>query len=222
MNSLPEKPVVYWSNSIATRRLPLSGDAEENPGPSKEQCNKNQRSKPSKTAKFSQSTRSVQSNHKRYLCTICYDSCHAKCTNLSASIIKNIHASEPQEWICVECHLLTMPFYQCTQGEFIGLSEQGAYDTVHNSSDELNLDEHSDALNSRRNQLKLIHLNTQSMVSTFDKLLAPIKEYSFDIIAMSETWLKDNPHLLKYVTTMDIHASFATEKTSEVAVSESM
>ena len=27
-----------------------------------------------------------------------------------------------------------------------------------------------------------------------------IKEYPFDIIAMSETWLKDNSHLLNYVT----------------------
>ena len=120
--------------------------------------------------------------------------------NLSVSIIKNIRASEPQEWICVECHLSTMPFYQCTQREFIGVSEQGAYDIVHNSSDESNLDEHSDAVNSRPNQLKLIHLNTQNMVSTFDELLTTKKEYPFDIIAMSETWLKDNPHLLNYVT----------------------
>ena len=37
--------------------------------------------------------------------------------------------------------------------------------TVHNSLDESNLDEHSDALNSGPNQLKLIHLNTQSMIS---------------------------------------------------------
>ena len=38
------------------------------------------------------------------------------------------------------------------------------------------------------------------MVSTFDELLVTIKEYPFDVIAMSETWLKDNPHLLNYVT----------------------
>ena len=38
------------------------------------------------------------------------------------------------------------------------------------------------------------------MVSTFDELLTTIKEYPFDIIAMSETWLKDNPHLLNFVT----------------------
>jgi exonuclease III len=38
------------------------------------------------------------------------------------------------------------------------------------------------------------------MVSTFDELLVTIKEYPFDVIAMSETWLKNNPHLLHYVT----------------------
>ena len=38
------------------------------------------------------------------------------------------------------------------------------------------------------------------MVSTFNELLTTIKEYPFHIIAMSETWLKDNPHLLIYVT----------------------
>lgn len=30
------------------------------------------------------------------------------------------------------------------------------------------------------------------MVSTFDKLLVIIEEYPFDIVTMSETWLKDN------------------------------
>ena len=38
------------------------------------------------------------------------------------------------------------------------------------------------------------------MLSTFDELLVTIKEYSFDVIAMSETSLKNNPHLLNYVT----------------------
>ena len=38
------------------------------------------------------------------------------------------------------------------------------------------------------------------MVSTFDKLLAMIKEYLFDIVTTSETWLKDNPLRLQYVT----------------------
>jgi len=38
------------------------------------------------------------------------------------------------------------------------------------------------------------------MVSSFDELLAMIKEYPFDIVTMSDTWLKDNPLRLQYVT----------------------
>ena len=33
-----------------------------------------------------------------------------------------------------------------------------------------------------------------------DELLATIKECPFDIVTMSETWLKDNPLRLQYVT----------------------
>ena len=192
--------MTYYSNSVATRRLLLSGDVEENPGPLGDQSKQNKRSKPSKPAKCPQCTRSVQSNHKRYLCTVCYDLCHAKCSTLPVCIIKNVRATEPQEWICDKCHLSTLPFYQCTQDEFIANYELSAHNTTHNSSNGLRQDEHGDALNSRPNQLKIIHLNTQSMVSTFDELLVTIKEYPFDVIAMSETWLKDNPHLLNYVT----------------------
>ena len=38
------------------------------------------------------------------------------------------------------------------------------------------------------------------MVSSFDELILLIKEYPYDVITMSETWLKNNPHLLNYVT----------------------
>ena len=48
--------------------------------------------------------------------------------------------------------------------------------------------------------LKVMHQNTQSMVSTFDELVLTIKEYFFDVITMSETWLKDNLLLLQHVT----------------------
>ena len=195
-----KKPVTYYSNSVATRRLLLSGDVEENPGPLRDQNKQNKQSKPSKPAKCPQCTRSVQSNHKRYLCTVCYDLYHAKCSTLSTCTIKNVRAAEPQEWICDKCHLSTLPFYQCTQDEFIANHEPSTHNITHNSSNDLRQDEHSDALNSRPNQLKIIHLNTQSMVSTFDELLVTVEEYPFDIIAMSETWLKDNPHLLNYVT----------------------
>ena len=44
-----------------------------------------------------------------------------------------------------------------------------------------------------------MHLNTQSMVSTFNELVLTMKQYPFDVICMSETWSKDNPLLLQHV-----------------------
>ena len=38
------------------------------------------------------------------------------------------------------------------------------------------------------------------MISTFDNLLITLKDYQFDIVTMSETWLKDNNLLLLHVT----------------------
>ncbi|CAB4000880.1 Hypothetical predicted protein [Paramuricea clavata] len=38
------------------------------------------------------------------------------------------------------------------------------------------------------------------MVSTFDELVLTIKEYPFDVVTMSETWLKNNSLLLQHVT----------------------
>ena len=49
-------------------------------------------------------------------------------------------------------------------------------------------------------QLKIMHLNTQSMVSTFNELLLTVNSYPLDIVALSETWLRDQPQLLDYVS----------------------
>ena len=44
-----------------------------------------------------------------------------------------------------------------------------------------------------------MHLNTQSMTSTFDSLHVVVQTYGFDVVTLSETWLKDNPHLLSHI-----------------------
>ena len=53
---------------------------------------------------------------------------------------------------------------------------------------------------SNSGQLKIMHLNTQSMVSTFNELLLTVNSYPLDIVALSETWLRDQPQLLDYVS----------------------
>lgn len=58
------------------------------------------------------------------------------------------------------------------------------------------VDEHLQVFQERSHQLRIFHINAQSMASSFDELLATIKEYHFVVVTMSETWLKDNPLLL--------------------------
>ena len=49
---------------------------------------------------------------------------------------------------------------------------------------------------SNSGQLKIMHLNTQSMVSTFNELLLTVNSYPLVIVTWSETWLRDQPQLL--------------------------
>ena len=46
---------------------------------------------------------------------------------------------------------------------------------------------------------KVAHLNTQSMLSTFDTFEVLLNHYPLDVITLSETWLNDNKHVLDHV-----------------------
>ncbi len=59
---------------------------------------------------------------------------------------------------------------------------------------------HRSALTSNSSHLSLMHLNTQSMTSTFDELVMLLNDYPFDVVTLSETWLKDNALLLQHVS----------------------
>ena len=74
----------------------------------------------------------------------------------------------------------------------------GNVDTLRES--DLDFDPHLDALVERQKQLSFIHLNTRSMTTTFDDLYHIIQRYEFDVVKLSETWLKDNPQLLSHVS----------------------
>ena len=58
---------------------------------------------------------------------------------------------------------------------------------------------HSEALETNRNHLSIAHLNTQSMSSTFDEPQVMVSQHPFDIITLSETWLRNDSKLLQYV-----------------------
>jgi len=58
---------------------------------------------------------------------------------------------------------------------------------------------HLEILQSNRNQTSIAHINTQSLLSSFDEFTVMLNIYKFDIITLSETWLQSNQQQLDYV-----------------------
>ena len=58
---------------------------------------------------------------------------------------------------------------------------------------------HVTKLQELKTHISMCHLNTKSMTSTFDKFQFIVNESKFDIITLSETWLRNDKHLLEYV-----------------------
>ena len=108
------------------------------------------------------------------------------CAQISTALIKTTRADSPLSWTCSKCML----------------SGQRSLDTSDVIDNGLPVDEDQrlNALEERSQQLKVLHINTQSMTSIFDSLLMTIDRYSLDIITMSETWLNENKLGLQHVT----------------------
>ena len=68
-------------------------------------------------------------------------------------------------------------------------------------------------LRNRPSNLRVMHLNTQSMVSTFNEFLLTVTNHTLDIITLSETWLKDNPLLMEYVAISEFNTEFRSPDT---------
>ena len=69
--------------------------------------------------------------------------------------------------------------------------------THDNSYAETNV--HLQRLQQFSNHTSICHLNTQSMCSTSDGFYVMCNTYKYDIITLSETWLKNNHHLVEHV-----------------------
>lgn len=170
---------LYYSNSCAVNQVLLQGgDIGVNPDPPKRK---------SAAPRCPQCEKPVARNH-----SFCFDVTHAKCSKVFDP--KFISSSRPKEWVCPKCTISVLPFLSITSlSDTSCMSEPGTEDPdfVH---------EHLHVLQERSHQVRIFHINTQSMASSFVELLATIDEYPFDIATMSETWLKDNPLLLQFVT----------------------
>ena len=62
--------------------------------------------------------------------------------------------------------------------------------------DDAQADQHINNLNVNRDRIRIAHLNT----SSFAEFEAMLMRTKFDIITLSETWLKNNPLLLNHIT----------------------
>ena len=184
-------PITYYSNSIATFNLVLSGDIEVNPGPGLP------------SPKCETCDKTVRINQKRVVCEKCYNFNHASCVNM---LHLNIASRTPCHWTCSNCLHLSLPFSNQIDMELFETSvEDSLSDRYH--------DVHLDLLDNNKHLLKLLHINTQSLTSRFDEFLLAINKYNFDVVAMSETWLKDNRFLLDHVriTDYDLYYSNRTK-----------
>ena len=59
--------------------------------------------------------------------------------------------------------------------------------------------EHLEKLDELKKHISICHINTQSMSSTFDEFQFIINQTKFDVITVSERWLKNDKHLLEYL-----------------------
>ena len=191
--------ILYYPNYSATFQLLLrAGDIALNPEPvSVENPSQETRKKSSKQSSRTpapvclQCLRGVQCNEKRFFCVVCKDLTHAWCTGITN--INYIKPTRAEEWTCPKCLISVLPFYgQNTL--HASVSPRNEVDTT------LAEDLHLEALKQNSKQLTVMHINTQSMISTFDDLLLAVDRYKFDVITMRETSLKENHLLLQYVT----------------------
>ena len=163
------RPCLYYANCCACFHLSLRrcGDIEANPGPKKSQ-------------KCQECEQTLRKNQKQINCKSCFDVFLVKCVCLSNDI-----TTTQNNFKCTRCLRTELPFH----------AHRDIYNTDHelfssgenpsNISATLDPgpDKHLQSLIMRPKHLKVMHLNTQSMVSAFDELLLTIKQYPFDVIA---------------------------------------
>ena len=123
-------------------------------------------------------------------------SIHSDQCDLILKIHSGIYSSqELDRWICHNCHLKELPFFNtrnileediATTGEII-----------------LN-DVRSQALVTHKNHLRIANLNTQSVNSTFDEFQLTLYQHTFDIITLSDTWLRNDRNLYNIYKYQDI------------------
>ena len=97
-----------------------------------------------------------------------------------------------QDWICSFCIQSVLTFYKVRDLHTLNSSIHNEYEIEHQNK-------HLDVLKKHHCYTSVAHLNTQSLPSSFDEFSYMMNKYKFDIVALSETWLKNNKTQLEYV-----------------------
>ena len=97
------------------------------------------------------------------------------------------------ERVCESCHFKELLFSGLREFQEITATST----TTINSVEYENI--HILNFKSHRKHLSIEHLNTQSMVLSFDEFHVTLEEHPYDILTLSETWLKDDVNLLNFV-----------------------
>ena len=166
----------YYNTSIATFKIIISGDIEQKPGPSLP--------KP----KYPKCGKTARCNLKHLICQLCLDVAHANCVTLKHRLR---NSRDAERWTCYDCLFHVLPFknYDDTIDETLAVNVSPKNINTH----------HKESLKHHHRHISIAHLNTQSLVSTFDIFHLMLENHKFDIVALNETWLKDNKHQYKYV-----------------------
>ena len=172
--------VSYYSNSDATFNIILSGDIECIPGPAPKctECNKG-----------------VGTNRKRFICEVCMSLTHLSCSSIPVALHKSYNSRAAYTWTCKNCIITTLPFFHSNSIFFEDIDED-----VHVPIDNTERNHHLETLQNHRKMTSIAHINTQSLLSSFDEFRTMLLTHEFDIITLNETWLTDNKKQLDYVS----------------------
>lgn len=152
---------LLYPNSCATQQLLLrGGNICTNPGPSSKQP----------TRKCEQCEKTIRKNQKCVTCNVCVGMNHVKYAGLK-------HVIHGLDWTCGGCVLSILAFSACSSEEIVG-----DHELAEPSEDEETTQTIIRILREKSKDLRLMHLNTQCMTSTFNEFLLTVKQYPMDII----------------------------------------
>ena len=178
--------MTYYSNHDASYKLLISGVIELNPGPNNGSRIGNQGDANVRAPTCNICYKTVWTNSKRLMCEHCKNLVHLNFVNVNLKIGNSKIA---RLWSCHACTLRELPLYH--------------QDVLPMNKKEVAVDNYITTHVTKRQELKthisICYLNTQLMTSNFDEFQFMVNKSKFDIITLSETWLKNDKRLLEYV-----------------------